>query len=1189
MRNRAFGPALLLALLATPASAQLFSVDQRVKILVNVSLKSAPAGSDITRPCPTPTPGNCASQDSGWFGTVLQRAYASGAWWYEVDFDACNSRIGFCSDGWVPESALEDAGTTTVDDLPYNTWTKIAAVPNNFYVCDGANECARVQKRTSSGLRGYNSSTIGAGKLFTWGGGHAGHPGNDVWIFDPSARQWTQTTPVEAYPHCCVSPNCTSTSPCPNPTCVPGSDEEAVCAVLYGSSVNRLTPNDLPYAYHIFRQIAYHPGRGEFFLVTAGAVAQTTRLWGYRPDLDTWTLYNDGGGYWTGYIDRAVLFYDPPSESLFWYAGTYVQRFTFGANTWTTISTTAPSLPGSERYTAYDSWRNKHLVSFTDLGNPVGGKFRWYTVATNTWEDITNVPSALLGNINAFDFDSIAGQFLFLVAEGVGQTAGIWSWNSVDDWVHLSLSGEAPTAAIRFGHLHYDPSRELFFYLRHNGAYEGGTVDNSSPWGGYTKDVFTRVWAFRYLPSGVTPAPTNTRTPTATATPALTWTPSPSPTATGPTCAGTVRYVGPTRALTTMTAAANAVADNDCVYIDAGEYRGAAAVAAWERNNLVIRGVGHVVLNADGVIVPGKGLWLLKGTNTTIENIEFACATSRLNYATHCSGKWVGTSGDGAGIRLETGLAIGATIRDCVFRDNDDGILGGTSGTGDIVIERSAFFRNGGMWGALHHNVYVNGSTLTFQSNHSYDTDSGGHELKSRATTNLIAYNVFSSRMGSGSVLVELPYGGRSYLIGNVMEKGVDAQAGEAVKYDAESRCTGSGAWCRTTDDCGMGESCPGNPLKELYVINNTMVSYDDAAVAWVKAYSGTSPTVWLKNNLLVGDGTDFTCANGSGCVTTLTTNYQQLSPLFRYIYFQAPDDGDYRLLPGAPAIDAGTAPGSVNGVDLTPYWEYRADREPVARPVDATLDIGASEWTGFEESLPTLTPTPTHTPTTVPTRTPTSVTNLYCPGTDRETIYVVATSEDDGGVGRDGSTYPPTTTAYQWSDGYQNYSDSLRRSWYAPSLLYSVRLWLLRWHTATLSDGTAWPVGSRVTGAFMRPRWLTSAERTDARDLVAEWVSWTPPLTDAEWAVAVPAPTDPTYAGATAYTVPQTGGYQTIALAHSEQVNRTGYTGLRLAIADSTPPTGLNSLLVQNVDVGYPAQLVVCWQPTSVWLHRIE
>ena len=92
-------------------------------------------------------------------------------------------------------------------------------------------------------------------------------------------------------------------------------------------------------------------------------------------------------------------------------------------------------------------------------------------------------------------------------------------------------------------------------------------------------------------------------------------------------CAEVLR-VGPGKTFPTPSAAAGVARDGDVVEIEAATYQ--ADVAAWVQNNLVIRGVGgRPHLKANGAHVDGKGIWVIHGRNTTVENIEFPCLMRR--------------------------------------------------------------------------------------------------------------------------------------------------------------------------------------------------------------------------------------------------------------------------------------------------------------------------------------------------------------------------------------------------------------------------------------------------------------------------------------------------------------------------------------------------------------------------------
>ena len=195
----------------------------------------------------------------------------------------------------------------------------------------------------------------------------------------------------------------------------------------------------------------------------------------------------------------------------------------------------------------------------------------------------------------------------------------------------------------------------------------------------------------------------------------------PGTTARNPAPSAVIR-VGPGRPLARPSAAAKIARDGDVIEIDAGSYDGDAA--SWTQNGLTIRGVGgRAHLRAAGAHAEGKAIWVIKGANTTIENVEFSGAT-------------VG-DGNGAGIRQE---GAGLTVRSWYFHHNQNGILTSPNKASDIVIEHSEFAHNGTGDGSTH-NIYI-GEVRSFTLRYSYVHHAVvGHDVKSRALRNYIAYN----------------------------------------------------------------------------------------------------------------------------------------------------------------------------------------------------------------------------------------------------------------------------------------------------------------------------------------------------------------------------------------------------------------------------------------------------------------
>lgn len=351
--------------------------------------------------------------------------------------------------------------------------------------------------------------------------------------------------------------------------------------------------------------------------------------------------------------------------------------------------------------------------------------------------------------------------------------------------------------------------------------------------------------------------------------------------------------VGADKPFSTPCAASAAAEDGDTVEIDAGTYEG--DVCAWTASGLTIRGVGgFAVLDAAGQASGGKGTWVIQGDDTTVEWVEFTGAAV--------------PDQNGAGIRLE---GTNLVVDHCSFHDNEDGILAGDNADSDIVITHSEFDHNGQGDGQSH-NLYINHvRSLTFAYNRSRRSYVG-HGLKSRAAETRVLYNVLADEAdGQGSYQVDLPNGGLAILLGNVIEQGPLAENSGMVSF-AEEAAT--------------------NASQALYVVNNTFVN-DLGHGTFIRNAGATDATV--TNNLFVGGGT---ALDGPGVVTTcLETDATG---------FVDAAGGDYHLLEGSPAVDAGSDPGTTaDGESLLPSQELGADGEEVSRATVGALDLGAFEW----------------------------------------------------------------------------------------------------------------------------------------------------------------------------------------------------------------------------------------------------
>jgi len=371
---------------------------------------------------------------------------------------------------------------------------------------------------------------------------------------------------------------------------------------------------------------------------------------------------------------------------------------------------------------------------------------------------------------------------------------------------------------------------------------------------------------------------------------------APSATVPGnPVPSGTVRAVGPGKPYATPCKAFAAAVHGDTIEIDAaGTYSG--DVCAIQRDNLTIRGVnGRPKIDAAGMNALGKGIWVVAGANTVIENVEmFGARVPDRN---------------GAAIRLD-GRHL--TLRNSYLHENEMGILTNNDGVSHIVIENSEFAGNGFSDG-YSHNVYIGHvASLVFRGNYSHDARVG-HNLKTRAETNTIVYNRFSSSgAGEPSYEIDMPNAGLAYVIGNVIQQPAANQNASLISFGAEGAT---------------------NARKELYVVNNTFIN-DARSGTFIVVGTGVTTPVLIQNNIFAGAGT---ITNQYGAIDR--NNVKALTPAFtdRAAY-------DLRPAPGSPAINAGVPVVTPSGMSLLPQAEYRHVGGTAARPVNGQIDIGAYE-----------------------------------------------------------------------------------------------------------------------------------------------------------------------------------------------------------------------------------------------------
>jgi len=359
--------------------------------------------------------------------------------------------------------------------------------------------------------------------------------------------------------------------------------------------------------------------------------------------------------------------------------------------------------------------------------------------------------------------------------------------------------------------------------------------------------------------------------------------------------------VGPDKTFTMPSQALAAAKDGDVIEIDAAVYEG--DVSYVNPNNLTIRGVGagRAVLDAKGKTAGRKGIFVTRGRNIIVENIEFRHAGGEVNAA---------------GIRAE-GLDL--TVRNCMFFECRDALLGGAD---VVLIEFCEFSHCGHNSNPATHNLYISErvSRLTYRHNYSHHTYEG-HLLKTRAQENWILYNRLTDEDGTGSAVADFPNGGVVVLIGNLLHKGAKGQNNRLIAYGMEGMRYATNA---------------------LYVINNTMVwdnrrANEAGFVRVARAPEGFVPVI--RNNLCIGPLALFSGVPTADEAGNLVFKAAAEAGLADASVF------DYRLKPDSPCRDKGVDPGLFGTIPLAPQMQYVHPARTEPRPADGRFDCGAFEY----------------------------------------------------------------------------------------------------------------------------------------------------------------------------------------------------------------------------------------------------
>lgn len=354
----------------------------------------------------------------------------------------------------------------------------------------------------------------------------------------------------------------------------------------------------------------------------------------------------------------------------------------------------------------------------------------------------------------------------------------------------------------------------------------------------------------------------------------------------------TTWQVGATREHKTPRAVVTLVERGDTVAIDAGEY--ADPVCLWQRDSIVFRGLGRVVLRLDGSSSELNGTWVIDGNGCTLTNLEFHDAHNANT----------------------TGIALviqrGSTrVISCAFRKNEVALNVVPQINCSIMVMGCEFDGNGTEAGLPV--VYVQGiDSLSVLSSY-FHGNVGGPEIQSEALHTGIACNRMTNEDGRTATSISLPVGGECLVGGNVIQHGQLAshpesliRFGEAiVNFDFQHR---------------------------LAVVFNTIVN-DAGNVTAVASNESDAIRVVMSNNLLIGSILAF---NGGDVNRDTSFNLQE--ERIQFAGFVNPAAHDYHLT--ATSFARGKADPDA---DIRLTAEYVHPRAFKTRPT--TNDVGAFEY----------------------------------------------------------------------------------------------------------------------------------------------------------------------------------------------------------------------------------------------------
>lgn len=201
----------------------------------------------------------------------------------------------------------------------------------------------------------------------------------------------------------------------------------------------------------------------------------------------------------------------------------------------------------------------------------------------------------------------------------------------------------------------------------------------------------------------------------------------------------------------------------------------------------------------EGTACEEKAAFVLRGQGSVVDGLVFR--------------KMAVGDGNGAGIRSEVG---DLTVRNSMFLDSQEGILGGQPNGQRITIDHSSFAGLGQceLTPSCSHAIYLANQGSVTITHSRFERGTGGHYVKLRVPNVRIEDNSFDDTRGhKTNYMIDLPEGSRGLIAHNTFVQGPDKENHSGlVVVAAEAKTYRSGGLRIEDNDASLAKGAPTNP-----------------------------------------------------------------------------------------------------------------------------------------------------------------------------------------------------------------------------------------------------------------------------------------------------------------------------------------------------------------------------------------